>query len=95
MVNTDKGRDLFGEIQDDFNLIPSSLEWAATENPNLSHPTSRPKGRDEAFKLAFSNPEEYIKKYSDKRHFMKLMKFTLKRHVKSTPWLYELLLNFK
>lgn len=95
LVNTDKGRDLFGEIQDDFNLTPSRLEWAAAENPNLSHPTSRPKGRDEAFKLAFSNSEEYIERYSDKRHFMKLMKFTLKRHVKSTPWLYELLLKLK
>ena len=95
LINTDKGFEMFNRLQGRFELIESKLEWAASENPNLSHPTPRPKGRGEAFKKAFTNPEVYIKQNSDEQHFRKAVKFTLKRFVKSTPWLYKILVKLK
>ena len=95
LINTDKGFEMFNRLQGRFELIESKLEWAASENPNLSHPMPRPKGRGEAFKKAFTNPEVYIKQNSDEQHFRKAVKFTLKRFVKSTPWLYKILVKLK
>lgn len=95
LVNTKKGNEVVRKIRNKIDLIPSKLEWAVSENPNLSHPTLRPQIRDFVYASTLSNPEKYIALFFDKNHTIKLIKFTLKRHVKSTPWLYNFLLKFK
>lgn len=95
IVNTDSGKEMFCKLKDYFSLVQSQLEWAASENPNLVHPTPRPKDRSNVFEYAFENPDEFIKRYTDKQHIRKSIKFALKRFVKSNPWLYRLLVKFK
>lgn len=95
IVNTDSGKEMFCKLKDHFSLVQSQLEWAASENPNLVHPTPRPKDRSNVFEYAFENPDEFIKRYTDKQHIRKSIKFALKRFVKSNPWLYRLLVKFK
>jgi coenzyme F420-reducing hydrogenase beta subunit len=83
VVNTKKGKQMFNEIANNIEYIPSKLEYALKANGNLNKPTFRPETRDFVYadikKLGF---EIAAKKYCNLKRITPTIKRVIPYKVK-------------
>lgn len=61
LINTDKGREIFNQIQNSGYIISTTFEKIAAHNKNLVEPTHRPPIRDAIYNdINSSSPEEIV-----------------------------------
>lgn len=94
-VNTKKGEEILKNIEPGLTIERSNYEWAVDENHNLEGKTPRPQYRDVAYKEAFEDPEDFIKKFEDKDDTKKRIKFELKRFLKKNNKFYQVIRRIK
>lgn len=93
IINTNKGKIIFNELQEHIVCMQSSMEKAMnTNNNNLKHPTEKPNGRESVYKKAFLDfikfRDSYIKQDTYK---VDVTKMYIKNRMKKYKILYYIL----
>lgn len=86
LINTPKGLDLLGKLEEDLYLVKSKLEYAKFENNQLSQPTALSEKREKIFELWRDKGSEYIDRKYYRENIISIFKskisFYIPKHIK-------------
>lgn len=81
LVNTSKGQEVLGRLNDKVNLCDSSLAIAVANNRNLVHPTMKPLLRNSVFQILEKHGYEYVARryFRPRLYWLRRFKHWVKR----------------
>ena len=84
IVNSEKGSEIWGELEKQFNVIPISIDEASRHNHNLHSATPLTPSREVSYNLAFNDYTGFVEKYYEGNYIKNRIKveveFFIRRH---------------
>lgn len=95
ILNSEKGKRLFGQLKDDFYIRPVSMEDAIETNANLRQPTPWSEERRTSYELAFQDYPAFVSKYYHGNYWINWMKVQAEYTIRKYPWMFATVSKLK